>query len=124
MQSSQRGEISVRPRSDPAGTALVVSSERSGDHLEVRVRGEIDLATVHHFEEQLEQAGEAVEEDSRVVIDLSECTFIDSTGIAVLAKTCKDERPGQSTFRLGATSPVVNRVLDLAGLSGALVRER
>ena len=58
------------------------SSERLADETRiVRVRGELDLYSAPEFQRALELEGAA---DGRVVVDLSECTFIDSTGLGIL----------------------------------------
>ena len=50
----------------------------------VAVRGELDLSTAPELEGPLDEAIAAG--DATVVVDLAECEFIDSTGIALIVR--------------------------------------
>lgn len=81
----------------------------------VTLAGEIDLYTAPRFHEVLLRGID--ERASRVIVDLSAVTFLDSTGLGVLVGGAK---------RLGASGPLqivcgpghVRRVLEIAGLAG------
>lgn len=60
---------------------LEVVIERRGDVPIVRARGEIDIATASMLSSALEQLGTG---ERRVIVDLSEVTFVDSSGLGVL----------------------------------------
>lgn len=81
----------------------------------VRVAGEIDLATAPDLRDPL---GEIPSNAGPVIVDLSEVTFIDSTGLSVLVATWKrfNEDDGGG-FRLVVSRPAVRRVLDVTGLA-------
>jgi anti-anti-sigma factor len=49
------------------------------------VRGELDMNTAPELEASLEQV--IADEDALVVLDLTECEFIDSTGIALIVRS-------------------------------------
>ncbi len=49
------------------------------------VRGELDMNTAPELEDSL--AGVVTSEGAQVVIDLTECDFIDSTGIALIVRS-------------------------------------
>lgn len=49
------------------------------------VRGELDMNTAPELEQALEEA--LAEEGASIMLDLSECEFIDSTGIALIVRT-------------------------------------
>jgi anti-sigma B factor antagonist len=101
--------------STPANASLleVVSSE---DGRAFHVRGELCLSSVGLLREPLFAA---IENGSgSIVVDLSECTFIDSSGLELLAL---------GSWRLSATDPrrelvvvspgsAVRRILDLTGM--------
>jgi stage II sporulation protein AA (anti-sigma F factor antagonist) len=82
------------------------------------VRGELDLSTAPELEGPLEQAldgGEAL-----VLIDLTECEFIDSTGIAMIVRAWQQldrdkERSGQ--LMISNRNDQVQRVLEISGLN-------
>jgi anti-sigma B factor antagonist len=82
------------------------------------VAGEIDLATAPQLADAVE---EATSDADTLDIDLRDTTFIDSTGLAVLARAT--QRPGREplTITLWDPSPQIVRVLAVSGVD-ALVR--
>ena len=52
----------------------------------------------------------------RLVLDLRELTFMDSTGVRVLLKAMEQARCTGAAFSIVAGPPAVMRVLDLVGL--------
>ena len=92
---------------------LIVRSQRlPGDVWRVDVAGEIDLYSVV----ELQRALEAISpEAARVVFDLREVTFIDSTGLAaLLAAARRLLDPAALELRVG--NPCVERALGVSGL--------
>jgi anti-anti-sigma factor len=93
------------------------SSEVDGVRV-VAVRGELDLSTAPDLEGPLEEAlgdGEA-----SVLIDLTECEFIDSTGIAMIVRAWQqldgdEERGGRLV--ISNSNDQVQRVLEISGLN-------
>jgi anti-anti-sigma factor len=82
--------------------------------VELRLRGELDLAVA----DRLSGAIDAAREDGySVLVDLAECEFIDSTGIAVLLRGRSAH--AEEGLRLVAARPArqVKRVLELVGMS-------
>lgn len=84
----------------------------------VAVRGELDLSTAPDLEGPLEQAlagGEA-----SVLIDLTECEFIDSTGIAMIVRAWQ-QVDGDNEHRghlvISNSNQQVQRVLEISGLN-------
>jgi anti-anti-sigma factor len=84
----------------------------------VAVRGELDLSTAPELEGPLEEAASAG--DASLLIDLTECDFIDSTGIALIVRTWKrlDDADGGNPRRVVVCSDndQVRRVLEITGL--------
>lgn len=78
------------------------------------LRGELDLATAPRLSERLEGHSDAV------VIDLSACEFIDSTGIAVIVRAWQrlGGGDGQAGSLLALCSPTrqVRRLIAVTGL--------
>jgi anti-sigma B factor antagonist len=95
---------------------LEVHREEVGGTSVLRAAGEIDIATAPRLRECLAE----VPDGSRVVIvDLSEVTFLDSTGLSVLVggwKRFSSEDKG-AELRLVVVRPVIQRVLDVTGLA-------
>lgn len=85
----------------------------------IAVRGELDLSTAPDLERPLEDAVSAG--DASVLIDLSECEFIDSTGIALIVRAWQrldngSEGNGSNRVVLCSDNEQVRRVLEITGL--------
>jgi anti-sigma B factor antagonist len=85
------------------------------------VSGELDQATASDLREPLR---EAIEGEARaVVIDMTQCGFIDSTGLGVIVEAWKQlqERNGDSAaFAICCPEPEVRRLLEVTGLDQAI----
>jgi anti-anti-sigma factor len=75
---------------------LEVTTQDSGGHVTVSLKGELDLSSVGKVEEELER----VEKDgpSVLVLDLSHLSFLDSTGLRAVVTA--DERARSNGRRL------------------------
>lgn len=95
--------------------SVVVKVERSEGAEIVHVAGEVDLASASALETPLDGVGAT---DSRLVIDLLNVTFIDSSGLNVLVR-CRQRIDGDNgnRVRLVVGPGAVRRVFDITGLS-------
>jgi len=98
-------------------TPFRVISEREADTVVIRVEGELDMNTAAELEQELAEPLAAA--DATLLIDLSECEFIDSTGIALIVRAWQ-ELDGDSRFALCGVGDQVERVLDITGLETAI----
>lgn len=80
------------------------------------VRGELDLSTAPELEGPLEQTLDG--DGGSVLIDLSSCEFIDSTGIALIVRAWQRLDGSEDGRRLVICSnnEQVRRVLEITGL--------
>ncbi|HEV3170078.1 MAG TPA: STAS domain-containing protein [Actinocrinis sp.] len=83
----------------------------------VSVRGELDLAAAERLWMELEPL---IVPEAVVVLDGTEMTFLDSSGLRVLLQAAKRASASKAVFRLVAPQPPVQRVLELAGTAGFL----
>lgn len=93
-----------------------VRIDEDSDAVTLSLCGELDLATSPKTQEELERAlrnGAA-----QVVVDLTDLTFIDSTGIALFVFAKREDEQGRLRF-LPSNSPAVRRVLAVTGLDQA-----
>ena len=92
-----------------------VSSERTGAGLGiVSLSGEVDIYTAPQFKEcMLELIDTGVE---RLVVDLSDVTFIDSTALGVLIGGVRRVHTAGGAMALVVTNRAVERVLSITGL--------
>lgn len=87
---------------------FAVAVDPRDDCVVVRVEGELDMASASEFEEAIARAAPT----PHVVIDLSSCTFLDSTGMRVITETMRTV-PRVSVV---ATDPGVLRVLEITAV--------
>lgn len=93
---------------------LRMDAEVIGNRMEVSVSGTVDVANARAFAEFITLACEGG--TSVVVIDLSACDFIDSSGLCVLARLFHDPS-GAARALIGPTSDAVARLLEVSGLT-------
>ncbi len=79
-----------------------------------RIVGELDLATTPRVEEALPQ------EAPRVVVDLSGCTFLDSSGVRLLSRLTATAGERGDRLELVAIDPGILRILEITGLTTTL----
>jgi anti-anti-sigma factor len=87
------------------------------------IQGELDLSTASQLEGPLEEAVAA--DDAAVLIDLAECQFIDSTGIALIVRAWQRVdaaagNGGKGGLVLCCQNEQVRRVLEVTGLEHSL----
>ncbi|HXR30733.1 MAG TPA: STAS domain-containing protein [Solirubrobacterales bacterium] len=94
-----------------------VGSEQAAGAIVVKVEGELDMNTARQLERELTAALATTEQ--ALLIDLSRCEFIDSSGIALIVRAWQ-ERDGDGGFALCGVGDQVARVLDVTGLGSTI----
>jgi anti-sigma B factor antagonist len=89
-----------------------------GDAVIVAPRGELDMATVGAVEQELRRALRAGA--NKLVLDLRGLSFMDSTGLHLVARWSKDSSRDGFDFELEQGPPAVRRVFELSGMDGQL----
>lgn len=84
----------------------------------VTLRGELDLDTSAQIAAPLADA--AQDPDRPLVIDLTECEFIDSTGLAALLHGTKPMQDGGSNVALACPDNLVRQLLNLSAIDQTL----
>jgi anti-anti-sigma factor len=97
-----------------SGHDLQLTAGTSGGVRVVGVVGELDIATSPDLRDLL--ADSEGTEDSPVVIDLTECEFIDSTGLATLLHGAGRERAGAGRVALVSSPGEVRKLLELTAI--------
>lgn len=94
---------------------LSASVERQSDAIIVHVRGELDIVSApvlrQVFIEVLSETPAA-----HLIVDLSDVSFIDSTGIGVIVGAYKRVRTKGGRFNAVVTTTEVRRALTMTGL--------
>ena len=80
----------------------------------IELGGEVDLYTAPEFKERLLQLIE--EGKSRVVVDLTKATFIDSTTLGVLVGGVKRLRPSGGSLALVCADQNILKIFEITGL--------
>lgn len=95
----------------------VTVADHEGDRAVIVVSGEIDMATASELDHVL--SGLAAQGARRLVVDLSDVGFCDSTGLSTFVRARKQLADGEGApiVLVGMTPPVV-KVFRIAGLTG------
>jgi anti-anti-sigma factor len=93
-------------------------AESDGDAVVIAPRGELDMATVGAVEQELRRARDAGA--AKLVLNLSGLSFMDSTGLHLVARWSDDASRDGFEFALDQASPAVQRVFELSGMNGQL----
>ena len=80
----------------------------------ITILGELDIATSPKVRELLSEA--ARDGDRPLVIDLTGCDFVDSTGLATLLHGAKPAQNGESNVALVCTGGEVRKLLELTAI--------
>ncbi|HZB30268.1 MAG TPA: STAS domain-containing protein [Streptosporangiaceae bacterium] len=87
-------------------------------HAVVRLKGELDIATVDDLRHDLRKARQSY--GDHVILDLAELEFMDSQGLSVIVGCHKAVTATGGSLALVAPRPIVRRTLEITGLSGRL----
>ena len=91
----------------------VLGVERQGDALVVRLGGELDLYNAPQVRKALMDA--CADSPQRLVVDLSEVEFVDSTALGVLIEA-RRQLDNRRAFLLAAPGLETRRALEISGL--------
>lgn len=94
----------------------ITETDRDGTR-QLALRGELDVATAHSVGERLTCL---LAECRTIDLDLSELSFIDSTGLGVLVRATEAAEQDGAEITIGALSAAVMRVVELTGLAEKL----
>jgi anti-sigma B factor antagonist len=84
----------------------------------VNITGELDQATVPELKRVLGNALES--HNGAVFVDLSDCEFIDSTGLSLLVQAQRKLTEDQRGFAICCPKAEVKRLLELTGIDEAV----
>jgi anti-sigma B factor antagonist len=101
MSHAVAGQDAFSTRVEPHGETVVVEAS-----------GELDLSVAKTFENELRKA--LSNEESTVVLDLANVTFIDSSGLRALLAINEEARQDGNRFRIRPElAPAVTRLFEL-----------
>jgi anti-sigma B factor antagonist len=85
--------------------------------ISIEVDGEFDLADEERAQELIDRA---LESSAALLIDLTTCSFMDSTGLRILLRTHMRAQTGGLRFAIAGSEPAVRRTLEITGLDESL----
>jgi anti-sigma B factor antagonist len=94
--------------------SLTLQTEQHGDVVVVSVAGELDMATAPQLQDQVTDLLD--KGHSRLVFDLANVSFCDSTGLSVFVRTKNSCDEAGGIVRLAAPQRGVLRILEVSGL--------
>ncbi|HEX5028050.1 MAG TPA: STAS domain-containing protein [Gaiellaceae bacterium] len=94
-------DFDVRSELLPGGAALT------------RVSGELDLATASKLEDALAELAPSADP---VVVDLSECTFLDSAGMRALLAAARELRGDERSLRVVTADSRILRIFEITAV--------
>jgi anti-sigma B factor antagonist len=94
---------------------IVVSEPDAEGAAAAAVRGELDLSTAAEMRDQL--YGLLARGGTHLTLDVTELTFIDSTGLGVIVAVLKRSREAGGNLVLKGPSRSARKVLDISGLA-------
>ena len=112
LQPAEAPRFDLTPSGYVDRVDLTVSSDHLGSTSIVSASGEIDLSTAETFKTALDEAMASGARE--VIVDLGQVTFLDSTGIGVLAGTLRSR--SERSVGLVVSGGPVEKVLMLTGM--------
>ena len=103
---------------DLSFTVTNTTAEPDGTSSTVLVSGEVDVSNAPRLREALDER--LADHVAELVVDLSEVSYIDSTGIGVLVGTAHRAEEQNTRFEVARPQRNVARVLGLLGVSEEL----
>jgi len=94
---------------------LVISTDMAESAVVVHAEGDLDVYTAPRLKEVLD---EHVAGAKRLVLDLSEVHFIDSTALAVLVGALQQSQATDGEFRLVVSDPFLLKIFHITGFDG------
>ena len=101
---------------------LTVRLIPEGEEISVRLEGELDLETAKAFDRRLADIDEA--RVTRLLIDLSGVTFMDSTGLQSIVRAHRSAEANGHDLVLRRGSRQVQRLFQLTGMDDRLTFEQ
>ena len=92
----------------------------AGRDVRLEVNGAVDMASAPQLLESVLIAASSSDHQMLVIVDLADCTFIDSSGVAALMAASLRVRDHRSHLVITNPPELIARILDMAGLYDCL----
>jgi anti-anti-sigma factor len=112
----QNGHVRFSEDGATGATQLLVDLDRVDGACVLSIEGELDLYTEPVFQRALAAALE--DRPARLVVDLTKCTLIDSTGLGALLKANKRFSDGSNVhIAVACPDPTIRKVFEITALN-------
>lgn len=109
--------VAAPPVPRRAADLLAVRTAQDHSTFLIALSGDLDLSNAAKLEHVLREAARS--DATETVVDLTHLQFIDSTGLQLLILADRTAQANGRSFALLRGTPMVQRVFDVCGLSGA-----
>ena len=113
---NEQGEANTKSRD-----AFVMRISAEETNITLELAGELDMSSASLLRTEVEAALESAA--PRVIVDLSELKFIDSSGIKTLFNAWRHPRGGPDRLTIRNAQGLVEKVLALSGLDSILLED-
>jgi anti-sigma B factor antagonist len=93
----------------------IEDESHKSDSIVIKLQGEVDLYAAPELKDHVNRAIESGK--NKLVLDLSEATFIDSTTLGILVSGMKRLRPRGGMLAVLCPDPTMARIFDITGLN-------
>ena len=93
----------------------IEDESHKADSIVIKLQGEVDLYAAPELKDHVNRAIESGK--TKLILDLSEATFIDSTTLGILVSGMKRLRPRGGMLAVLCPDPTMARIFDITGLS-------
>ena len=114
MTSLRQSSLGDAPAADSSGNGQVAGRYALDGYTVVWAHGEIDLATAPALMQELACAVRT--QQCRVIVDLTQVSFMDSTGLNALVLARRKAETSSGELRLVGACPLIRKVLRITGL--------
>jgi anti-sigma B factor antagonist len=97
---------------------LQLATRQEGDVSVVSALGEVDVFSAPGLDAELD--AQIAAGNVRLVVDLSDVAFLDSTGLGVLVKALKHAREAGGWLHLVVTSDRIRKIFEITGLDASI----
>ena len=95
--------------------SLSISTDARDEAVVIHVEGDLDVYTAPRLKEVLD---EAIAGEGRLILDLSQVHFIDSTALGVLVGAHQDTQSSNGRFCLVVDDPFLLKIFRITGFDG------
>ena len=108
------------PQSDPHGAYRPVEfrlvEENLDGALRIAISGELDIDSAPELREALAR----MDGNGRVLVDLTECLFVDSSGLAAILHGARQAQEGARAFAIVCARPNILRLFELTTIDRSI----